>query len=155
MLQHVLDLAAAARLKPVVVVVGPDANDIVDVCAWRDQTRLINPSPAEGIASSVLVGLRALGGSDAQRVVVLLGDQPFLTLDQLAALLRRSGSIVVPRYGGVPGNPVVLDRSVWPLAASLQGDRGFSQLFAAHAHLVTYIDVPGTNRDIDTPADLG
>jgi CTP:molybdopterin cytidylyltransferase MocA len=87
-------------------------------------------------------------------VVVLLGDQPFLRLDQLKTILATEGLVVVPRYGGMPGNPVVLDRSVWSLVGELQGDRGFSQLFATHPELVSYVDVPGENRDIDTREDL-
>ena len=155
MLQHVLDLCAYVRLTPVVVVLGSDADEIESACSWRDELRQRNPSPEEGISSSVRIGLRRLRGvADAQRVVVLLGDQPFLSTHQLRIILAAKGQIVVPRYEGRPGNPVVLDRSVWRLASSLEGDRGFSQVISAFPNLVTYVDLPGTNRDIDTPADL-
>jgi CTP:molybdopterin cytidylyltransferase MocA len=155
MLQHVLDLAADAELAPVVAVLGTDAELIEASCSWRSELRVRNHSPAEGIASSVRLGLSTLSRfPDAQRVVVLLGDQPFLSLEQLDVVLAADGQIVVPRYDGRVGNPVVLDRSIWPLAARLEGDRGFSQIFSAYPNLVTFVDVPGTNPDIDTPADL-
>lgn len=150
MLQHVLDLAADAGLDPVVVVLGHDAQLLIARCDWRDETRVINSAPEEGISTSVRLGLAALEHSDATRVVVLLGDQPLLSIEQLESVLRSPAALTVPRYSGVPGNPVVLDRSIWPLAAALEGDRGFSQLFATRPHLVTYVDVPGTNPDIDT-----
>ncbi len=155
MIQHVLDLSADARLSPVVVVLGADANEIESTCSWRDELLVWNSAPEEGIASSVRTGMRRLSSlAEARRVVVLLADQPFLSLDQLSVVLGASGQIVVPRWSGKVGNPVVLDRSVWPLAASLEGDRGFSQVFSAYPNLVTYVDVPGRNPDIDTRADV-
>ncbi len=154
MLQHVLDLAAGARLDPVVVVLGADAEELLHACEWRAEMRVVNPRPEDGLSGSVRLGLAALAKSGAERVLMLLGDQPRLSLGQIHTILGTPGTIVVPRYAGVPGNPAVLDRSVWPLAAALEGDRGFVQLFAAQRRIVTYVDVPGTNPDIDAPADL-
>jgi len=155
MLQHVLDLVADAELSPVVVVLGSDATEIEASCSWRSELRVHNYSPENGISGSVKTGLWTLLRLNSARVAVLLGDQPFLTLDQLRLILDAPGQIVIPRYGGRPGNPVVLERSVWSLAASLEGDQGFSQIFGAYPNLVTHVDVPGTNVDIDTPDDLG
>jgi len=154
MLQHVLDLAAGVGLQPVVVVLGADADELQAALSWRDETRVINPTPENGLSGSVALGMRTVSRLQAGRVVVLMGDQPFLTLDQLRRILATRGQIVVPRFNGQPGNPVVLDHSVWSLARSLRGDRGFSQLFAAYDNVVTYVEIPGTNPDIDTPADL-
>jgi len=155
MLQHVLNLAADAALARVIVVLGQDAAEIEAACSWRSELRVRNYEPSRGLASSVKAGLwTLLRLNPVQRVVVLLGDQPFLTIDQLRLILDSPGEIVVPRYHGVPGNPVVLDRSVWSLVAELDGDRGFSQLFGSHPELVAFVDIPGENRDIDTPTDL-
>ena len=154
MLQHVLDVATEAELSPLVVVLGTDADELLSVCRWRAEARVINSQPEAGIATSVRLGLTELARTDATRVVVLLGDQPFLSRDQLLTIAGAKGSIVLPRYEGRPGNPVVLDRAVWPMAATLEGDRGFSQLFAALPDQVSYLDVPGTNPDIDSPDDL-
>ena len=73
MLQHVLDLAAAAELDPVVVVLGDDAEEIGGAMVWRAERRVRNPDPGRGLSSSVALGLAELG--DLQRVLVLLGDQ--------------------------------------------------------------------------------
>ena len=154
MLQHVLDLCAHAGLQPVVVVLGNDADELEMACTWHDELRVRNPTPENGLAGSVALGMGTLSRLKSDRAAVLMGDQPFLTPDQLKVILSTRGQIVVPRYNGKPGNPVILDRSVWPLARSLHGDRGFSQFFAAYGNLVTYVDLAGTNRDIDTPADL-
>jgi molybdenum cofactor cytidylyltransferase len=155
MLQHVLDLAADADLARVLVVLGADAAAIEAGCTWRSELRVRNYDPEKGISGSIKAGMWTLIRlNPVQRAVMLLGDQPFLRLDQLKTILATEGLVVVPRYGGVPGNPVVLDRSVWSLVGELQGDRGFSQLFASHPELLTYIDVPGANPDIDRRADI-
>ena len=158
MLQHVLDLAAAVSLSPVVVVLGHASSALERALEWHREIRILNPHPEEGISCSLRVGLSALAGSDTGRVLILLGDQPRLTREQVSTILAVARDperpIVVPRFGGRPGNPVLLERPSWPLAAALQGDRGMSQLFARRADLVRYIDLPGANPDIDTPADL-
>ncbi len=156
MLQHVLDLAAELTLAPVVVVLGDDVHLVRAGCRWRNEVIVTNPHPADGISGSVRLGLAQLDDSHAERALMLLGDQPWLQAVQLEALLAtpRECALIVPRYRGTPGAPVLLNRAVWPMAAALEGDRGFSQLFAARPDLVTYVDLPGTNPDIDTPADL-
>jgi molybdenum cofactor cytidylyltransferase len=157
-LQYVLDLAAVAGLDPVVVVLGSDADALVARLWWRDEVRLINPAPERGISSSVRMGVASLLLSDAQRAVVLPGDQPRLSAAQLDVILAaprdESRPIVVPRYSGTPGNPVLLERAAWPLAAQLEGDTGMTQLFATNRDLVRYVDVEGANPDVDTAADL-
>lgn len=157
MLQHVLDLATEAGLDPLVVVLGADAAEVETAMSWRDEIRVRNEDPGRGISSSVALGLGVLEGS--QVALVLLGDQPFLTVEQLhtvvAAPRDAARPIVVPRYSdGRPGNPVRLEQPAWPLAAGLEGDRGMSQLFIERSELVRYVDVEGTNPGIDTRDQL-
>jgi molybdenum cofactor cytidylyltransferase len=157
-LQYVLNLAAGAELEPVVVVLGSDAESVVTRLWWRDEVRLVNPAAEEGLSSSVRMGLASLALSDARRAVVLLGDQPRLSVAQvnviLAAPTDESRPIVVPRYAGKPGNPVLLEHAAWSLAHHLEGDTGMVQLFRSRPELVRYVDVPGSNPDIDTASDL-
>jgi molybdenum cofactor cytidylyltransferase len=157
-LQYVLNVCARAGVDPVVVVLGTDAEAIVTRLWWRDEVRLINPDPAAGISSSVRMGLASLALSDTDRALVLLGDQPRLSVTQIAQILAAppdaARPIVVPRYQGQPGNPVLLERAAWPLANQLAGDSGMVQLFKPRPELVRYVDLEGTNPDVDTPADL-
>jgi CTP:molybdopterin cytidylyltransferase MocA len=142
-----------------VVVIGDDADEIEASMTWRREKRIRNPDPGRGLSSSVALGL-ARFGAGISRVLVLLGDQPYLPLESVSVMTSTprdpTRPIVVPRYAdGQPGNPVLLERSAWELASQLTGDRGMSQLFAAHPDLVRSVDVPGSNPDIDTPGQAG
>lgn len=158
LLQHVLDLAFELSLAPVVVVLGPDAGAVRLVCAWRNELVVVNDRPADGISRSVQLGLAALEEATAERALVLLGDQPRLAAAQALAVLAVSPDparpIVVPRFGGKPGNPVLLERAVWPLARELTGDSGMVQIARSRPNLVRYVDIAGTNPDVDTRSDL-
>jgi molybdenum cofactor cytidylyltransferase len=161
LLQHVLDAAAATVLEPVVVVLGRAWAEIEAGIRWRRENRVRNPDPGLGLASSLRIGLVTVAGlrPPVDAVVILLGDQPRVRPDVIAALLGRGVSsdrpIVVPRYAGGGGpNPAVVLRSAFDLAAELDGDHGLGPLIAARPDLVAVVDVPGTNPDVDTPADL-
>ena len=157
-LQHVLDAVAGAPLREVIVVTRPDAEPIEQSIAWRAERRVANPRPSDGLASSLQVGLAALdAGVDA--ALVVLGDQPrvrSIVIRRVADAWRGgAGPIVAARYSrdGAP-NPVLLDRSVWPLAFGLTGDRGMGLVLREKPGLVRWIDVAGENPDVDTRADL-
>jgi molybdenum cofactor cytidylyltransferase len=161
MLEHVLDVVAAAGLDPVVVVLGAAADEIQRAVRWREERRIRNAQPARGLSSSLRLGLDALATIEppVAAVVVLLGDQPRTDAVVIRALLERRGMterpIVVPRYAlGGGSNPVVVDRSAFDLVRTAEGDRGLGPLIAAHAELVEVVPVPGRNPDVDTPADL-
>jgi CTP:molybdopterin cytidylyltransferase MocA len=157
-LQHVLDRLAEARVGEVVVVLGRDADAVEGAIAWRSEARVRNPDPERGLASSLQVGMAALGPA-VDAVLILLGDQPFVGSTTIRALLDaridRSRPIVVPAYAGDRGrNPVLLRRAAFDLASAATGDRGLGPILSSHPELVREIAVPGDNPDIDTLDDL-
>jgi molybdenum cofactor cytidylyltransferase len=161
MLEHVLDVAAAAELHLVVVVLGVAADEIERTVRWRGERRVRNPDPARGLSSSLRLGVEAIAAMDppVATVVVLLGDQPRADAAVIRTLLERRQAtdrpIVVPRYAlGGGSNPVIVDRSVFDLVRTAAGDRGLGPLIAAYPELVEFVPVPGRNPDVDTPADL-
>ena len=93
--------------------------------------------------------------------LLLLGDQPLVRLEVMEALVASrsggGGDVIRPRYANspdIPGHPVLLGREAWPLIAGLEGDAGLGVLLASGATGVTFMDVPGGNPGVDTPADL-
>lgn len=158
-LSRVVDVARAAGLDPIIVVVPPTGGlDDLDLGPVR---RVVNPDPAEGLSSSVRLGLRALELDDAvDAAAILPGDQPLVRADVIGALVAALDAspatpFVVPRYAddGAP-NPIVARRTIWRLADELAGDHGFGPVLATHPELVRFISVTGSNPDVDTRADL-
>jgi CTP:molybdopterin cytidylyltransferase MocA/SAM-dependent methyltransferase len=158
-LQHVLDRLAGSGVDDVVVVLGADADEIERVIEWRGERRVRNPSPSRGLASSLQVGVAAVGDA-ADAALIVLGDQPRLPARAIRALLDAqiddTQPIAVPVYGTNAGrNPVLLGRSAFPLVEEASGDHGLGPLLAEHPELVREIAirVEGGNPDVDTKAD--
>jgi molybdenum cofactor cytidylyltransferase len=160
---YALDVAGRARaaglLSDLRVVVAPDDEVLATLARGAGAGTVVNQTPDRGLSSSLRCGLGALG--DAGAALVLLADQPLVRLDVLAVLVaawhERLGVLIRPRYADSPtepGHPVLLDRSVWPLADGLEGDVGPGRLLTAGAPGVALIDVAGGNPDVDTPTDL-
>ena len=166
LLDHVLATAGSVGFGELIVVVPPAAPELERIAQGRGARVVVNPAPEAGLSSSVKVGLagflrREDAGENAgpHAALILLGDQPRTsraTIDALlAAEVPEDRSIVVPRYAGGGGaNPVLLLRAAWPLAAALDGDRGFGPLIHARPELVVEVELPGDNPDVDTPTDL-
>ncbi len=91
LLEHVLDALARAPISRVVVVLGDAGDEIERAIHWRDETRVKNPNPELGLASSLHVGLEAVAGlsdPDVSAALVVLGDQPRLRPDVIEARRR-------------------------------------------------------------------
>jgi molybdenum cofactor cytidylyltransferase len=160
LLQHVLDAAAAAHLQPIVVVLGDSGPEIERRMRWRNERRIRNADPGRGLSSSLRDGIADLEAI-APRVdaVILLGDQPRTSPHVIRRLMEAAEltdrPIVAPRYAGGGGaNPVFIRRDAFHVARGAQNDRGLGPMLTARPDLVTWVDVQGSNPDVDTPADL-
>lgn len=159
LLQHVVTAASAAGLIDLVVVIGHAADAVASAIALPLGARaLVNPRYAEGQSTSLAVGLAAMS-PEAMAAVVLLGDQPEVRPDAILALMAAHApggpAILRAAYGGRPGHPVLLDRSLWPEASGLRGDGGARTLVARHPGGHGLVEVGGDPpEDVDTPDDL-
>jgi len=158
-LQHVLDRIAEAGLGDVVVVVGRDAAELEAEIEWRAERRIENPDPTMGLSSSLRIGVAALGSS-VDAALVVLGDQPRVSPQVIAALLtagvHADRPIAAPVYRADAGrNPVLIGRPAFDLVAQATGDRGLGPLIAARPDLVRDVSIGDVdaNPDLDTRAD--
>jgi molybdenum cofactor cytidylyltransferase len=160
LLGHVLDTLRELPFDEVFVVIGANGEEILDQVDLTGTIVIENPEWEEGMASSLRVGLDAvLRLSRADAVGIFLGDQPDISEEVVIGLIeaRRSTKrqAIVPKYRYVWGNPVVVERSLWPRLMSLEGDEGAKRLLQAHpdwVHEVWFEQRPP--RDIDTRADF-
>lgn len=160
LLEMVVAETAAWPVALVAVVLGHEAEEILERVEFGEATVLINPDWEEGIAASLRVGLDHLGREPRlERVLVALGDQPHIPPEVppgLIEAMEHSGRpAAVPKYRFQVGNPVLLDRSLWPRLMSLEGDVGASRLLRTHPEWVEEVwfdRLPP--RDVDTPSDV-
>lgn len=160
MLETVVARTSSFPVDEVWVVIGHDSERIIEETDLGDAYIVENLEWEEGIASSLRVGLDALTRlSRCDRALVVLGDQPdvpvSLVADLLAAHERGGRPVTLPKYRYSWGNPVLVDRSLWPRLMSLEGDEGARRLWQAHPEWVNEVWVAETApRDVDTEADV-
>lgn len=160
LIAHLADVAWAAGLSPILVVLGAGAERIAPALAGRSVQLLQNYRWEHGMGSSVSLAVSALMGSPA--AIFLQVDQPFITAGLLRALVTtwRNASphrgIVVPAWEGRPGSPVLFERTFFPELAQLPADVGGRALFGAHAEQLLFYPVedPLLLADADTPAEF-
>lgn len=150
LLEHAIRVqCSVGELERVVVVLGANAHQIASAVDFGRAEPVVCDQWAQGQSASLRCGLTAL--SDAEKVIVTLGDQPLISPAAILRLLPRPpGSRAV--YGGKPGHPVVLGRRHIIAASTLRGDRGASELLAAGG-AIECSDL-GSGEDIDTPEQL-
>jgi molybdenum cofactor cytidylyltransferase len=159
LLQHVIDTSCASRVVSCVLVLGADADHILDRVDTRRCAIVRNEAWQEGIAASVRAGLDVVMESEA--CVFVLADQPFVTSDDIDALLcsaERYGrhSIVALRAGKTWGAPVLFPRRDFAALARLRGDAGAKRYAEAQQERLRFVPArdPRAFRDVDSPSDL-
>ncbi len=161
MLDVVVDRVKDWPVEEVWVVLGAHAEEILEQCELNGVNIIINDDHEEGLASSLRVGLDALMRSPGKvdGVFVALGDQPFIDGDVVELMADRfemsNSKALVPKYRYTFGNPVLVDKSLWPRLMSLEGDEGAQKLLKAHGEWVEEVWVEKlAPRDVDTTADV-
>jgi molybdenum cofactor cytidylyltransferase len=152
LLEHVL--AAMAGISPRVVVLGHAADKIRRGVNLHGASVVVCEDWAEGQAASLRAGLAALAGYDA--VVVVLGDQPEITAEAVAAVAAAAGDEDAVRavYDGTPGHPVLLRRALLERAGELRGDTGFRDLLESASVREVEVGALADPADIDTREEL-
>lgn len=158
LLAHVADVALAAGLDPVIVVLGCQARAARAALGQRPVQTVMNWRWEMGMSTAVQVGLAVLP-PEAQAALFLQCDQPLVTPALLQALATRfeetNAPIVRPTHAGQPGTPVLFARRLFPELAAVTGDEGGRSLVARHPEDVATVEIvdPDALTDIDTPAD--
>jgi CTP:molybdopterin cytidylyltransferase MocA len=143
--------AREAGCSPVLVVLGAAYEEILGRSPLGDAVPVINAEWAEGMASSIRLGIRTLGfvAGNAEGAVLLTCDQPAVTAAHLRALMA-SGEVTASAYAGRHGVPAYFPASTFAALLDLSGDQGARELLRSGAA----IDLPNGELDIDTAADV-
>lgn len=160
LLGHVVARTSEFPVDEVWVVVGYEADRILAETDLGTAGVVENPEWGEGIASSIRVGLDALTRlSRCDQALIVIGDQPAVPVEVVDELLashaRADRPVSVPKYRYTSGNPVLVDRLLWPRLMSLEGDEGAGRLWQAHPEWVNEVWFSDlAPRDVDTERDV-
>ena len=149
LLERTVRVAREAGLQPIIAVI-PANLPIARIPAGV--THVVNQNAAEGMASSIRVGVSALSAFEGtiSGAVVLACDQPAVTAAHLRALAKQADLVVASAYAGRKGIPAYFPKRNFDLLLGLQGDQGARAVLQQS----TAIALPLGEVDIDTIEDL-
>lgn len=159
LLEHALANVRASEVSEVVLVLGGEAESVRRQVGSDGAKLVVNPDYEQGMGTSLRKGLSALGES-CRGALIVLADQPFIRPTTLNRLIefhsQTEAQITIPLYRGFRGNPVLLDKSVFPEVMTLTGDVGCRAIFGDHTEGIHKLEVgdPGILLDVDTEEDL-
>jgi molybdenum cofactor cytidylyltransferase len=160
LLERVVGAVSEWPVETVVVVLGADAEEILEEVDFGGSVVAINEGWQEGMASSLRVGLDVLTREPGiTHAFVALGDQPGIPIEVpvglVAAAETSNRPAIVPVYRYERSNPVLFARSLWERLMALEGDAGASGFLRSHPQLVEEVRFDHLPpRDVDTEHDI-
>jgi len=151
------------KVDRIIVVLGHHAEEIRKGIAHLPVTFLVNRDYAQGQLSSLIVAIRSLAAETSTEtvdgVLVHLVDHPFISPALVDHMIDRfyetKKLIVIPRYGGRRGHPVIFSSRLFPELLSAPLEKGAKVVVHAHQDETLEIetDFAGVTIDIDTPEE--
>jgi molybdenum cofactor cytidylyltransferase len=160
MLRRAAHAAIEAGCRPVVVVTGAHTAASRKALCGLEVREAKNEQWESGMASSVRVGIEAIIATNPQiaALVLMVCDQPYVTRDVIAGLVRASRetncSIVASRYGRSYGVPALFRRTHFGELMRLKGAGGAKTIIREHRRQLHLVPFPEGKIDIDTPEDF-
>jgi molybdenum cofactor cytidylyltransferase len=160
-LSRIVATLAAAGVDDVVVVVGHDAQSIVEDAARRGvRARFVeNRAYESGQLTSLVAGLNVVDRPGLMATLVTLVDVPLVAPATVRAVVERYLAarplVVRPARGGEHGHPTLIDRRLFDSLRGADPDRGAREIVRAHstADSDVAVDDAGAFADVDTPVD--
>jgi molybdenum cofactor cytidylyltransferase len=160
MIARVVDNVLSSGARPVLVVLGHQAEAVEQILAGRPVRFVHAPDYADGLSASLKAGIAAVP-PDSAAAIVCLGDMPLVTgrmIDRLLASYdpTEGRRIVLPTFRGKQGNPMLWDRSFFAEILGITGDSGARFLVGKHVEVVAEVEMAddAVLRDFDTTESL-
>jgi molybdenum cofactor cytidylyltransferase len=158
MVRATVENVVASGVDKVIVVTGHEAERVSAALGGLQVAIIQNPDYADGLSTSLRIGVEAAGQADA--IIVCLGDMPRVSpnvIDRMIAAFNpvEHRSIVVPVYKGQFGNPVLWGSEHFVRLKGMSGDKGARSLIGEMKSEATEIAADeGVMMDADTPEAL-
>lgn len=156
-LGSILEATRALGLRPRIVAVAADHDNILSQHDLSDVSVVTNAAPQSGPIGSVRAGLEIVVNHPVDGVLVWHVDQPRVSVETVRELMDRFRvsdlPIVVPVYGGRRGHPVIFGRAVFAELERASDGEGARAVVRAEPSRVAEVLVqdPAVLESIDTP----
>lgn len=159
LIRRTLETLLASELGEIIVVVGHEYQATQSLLDGLAVQMVYNEDYQSGQMSSVHCGLAALT-ADSSGVMIALGDQPAITVDDINFLInafhrRNNREVIIPTYQGDRGNPIII--SPKSRIEILSGKRNFGcrKFIEKNPDQVKFVAMssPGVTIDLDTAVE--
>jgi molybdenum cofactor cytidylyltransferase len=160
LLRRATETALSSRFRPVVVVLGANAEKLLPEIKDLPVLPAINENWASGMGGSIKTGLSILlaENTDIEATILMLCDQPFVTaetLNRLAETFQKTKKpIAACQYADTLGVPALFAREMFAELSDLQGDAGAKAVIKKRAADLAQTRAPEAAFDVDTQADF-
>lgn len=155
LLDHTLGTARDCGFERLLCAVGGSAEEVRARVDLSGVEIVENPDFGGGCSSSIAAALDAVA-ADCDTLVLLLGDQPGVRPETVAALLagRDHSDYAVCAYDDGRGHPFAFGRAAFAELAGMHGDKAVWKLLERHAPDVVEVPIAGrVPLDVDTWED--
>lgn len=159
LLQNVIDGALKTSCSPIVVVLGANADEILEQHSNKNIHFIVNPLWENGMASSIVAGLSAVVNLDPYpaNIIIAVADQAFiteLTFNNLIEKKKSTGKgIIASAYQQTLGTPVLFTKDYFEALLSLEGSSGAKNIVKQYPADVESVAFELGYVDIDTETD--
>jgi molybdenum cofactor cytidylyltransferase len=157
-IERIVRVLQETRVEKIFVVLGHNAEEMRRRIENLPVEILINPEYKQGQLSSLQVAVRRLDSEpDCEAMLVHLVDHPYIDarlVDLMIGRFHQSAKlIVVPRFAGRRGHPVIFSRKLFAELLAAPLSEGAKAVVNAHRGETLEIDTAdeGITLDIDTP----
>ncbi|KAJ48804.1 molybdenum hydroxylase accessory protein, YgfJ family [Clostridium tetanomorphum DSM 665] len=126
--------------------------EVMNICKEYNTKMILNKRAYLGQSESIKLGI-INSSSVTEGYMFFVGDQPFIkkyTIDKLIYEFNKDKNfIIVPRYSGKRGNPVIFPNNLKDQLMDLKGDIGGRNVINSNIKLVKFVDIEDEKQGLD------
>ena len=156
-LEHIASEAQQSNLTEVKIVLGSQAELILERLPQLRANVVINPEYEQGQLSSLIRGLKALEGYSIDGLMLFLVDHPFVDRHLINELLdwfsSHNNPLVIPTFRKKRGHPIIFAHDLFPELINAPVDAGAVIVVRKYQDKILHVETgqAGILLDIDTP----
>jgi len=158
LLQNTLNIARQSKIGEVFLVLGANADLILDEVQVSGIQCFVNETWTKGMGGSIALGVQQLTRTNVfTGIIISVSDQPYLTSEtfkNIAKVEKREDTIICSKYVEGSGPPVYFSKKYFEELKQLTGDKGAKPLIKKYRNQVVEVDFLRGNIDVDRVEDL-